>query len=447
MIHTSRFFLAAFFAASVSGQTPVTLEWCVKKALDGNPGMRIAITETRAAEEDARQASASFLPSVDASGSYRKQSMVPKIDMSPIQLPFGGISFSPFPEGGLSLGMRDTYDFRVTLSQPIFTGFRLIQRKRIADAVSAAKRMEEIQKRNELIQKVETAFGNVLKAKKVLEIAESGREQVASHLQDVGRFYRQGMVKKDELLKAGVKMTEADLNALQAANGVKLAFVFLDNAVGRALPSDAVFEWTASSVPSGNLETSLQSALARRPEPEAVRQAKTAAEAGMGIARGGYFPSVAAFGMVGYGKPGLDLIGKKWMDYWIVGVGAEWNLWNWGKTRSLAQQASMKTAGLVETERQVRDAVVLEVTQTFLRLDEAQKRLELTDRMQEQSRESFRVAENLYKQGQSSHIEFFDAQSEWTRAQLARAQAEIDLMVAQANWRKAVGENGNVYPH
>lgn len=427
-------------AVGAHAQHPVTLEWCVRTALAENPGLQQAQTETRSADEDVKQATASFLPSFDASGSFRKQSMVPEIDIPPIQLPFGG-AFSPFPEGGLSLGLRDTYDFRLTLSQPIFTGFRLINRKRITDAGGLVKHAEEIQKRNELIQKVEAAFGNLLKAKKFLEIALSAREQIQAHVDDVERFYVQGMIKKDELLKTRVKMTEAELVVLQAGNGVELAVVFLSNFIGRPLPPDAAFDWTASEAVPFNLEAAVQSALVRRPELEVVRQAKAAAEAGRKLARGGYFPSIAAFGTFGYGKPGIDLIGKKWMDYWIVGAGAEWNLWSWGKTRSQMRQASLKAVGLSEMERQVRDAVVLDVTQACLRLDEAQKRLDLTKQMQEQSKESFRVAENLYKQGQSSHTEFFDAQSEWTRSQSAKAQAEIDLMVARANWRKAVGEN------
>jgi outer membrane protein TolC len=67
--------------------------------------------------------------------------------------------------------------------------------------------------------------------------------------------------------------------------------------------------------------------------------------------------------------------------------------------------------------------------------------------MEALAQESFRVAENLYRQGQSSHTEFFDAQSEYTRSQLARAQAEIDLMLARANWRKAAGESADAYQH
>jgi outer membrane protein len=434
-----RLILFGLLAAAAHGQPSATLDGCVKAALENDPGLCAAKAESDAATEDARQAFASFFPSLDASGSVKRQSMVPTLEIAPVQLPFGG-TYSPFPGGGMSLGLRDSYDFHMTLSQPVFTGFRLIYRKKMADAAKTAKRMEEARIRNELVQKVETAYGNVLKAQKFLEISRTGRDQVAAHLADVGHFFDQGLVKKDELLKVKVRMTDAELSVVQAENGVALATAVLESLTGRKFPADVRFEGVQPvDVPEADVSASVERALSARPELRAARYARRAADAGKGLARGGLFPAVSAFGSLGYGKPGLDIIGKKWMDYWIVGVGAEWNLWSWGKTRSQMRQAASKSAEWAETERQIREAVTLEVTQACLRLDEAKKRLGLTAEMESQAGESFRVAENLYKEGQSSHTEFFDAQSECTRARLARAQAEVDLLIAQSAWRKAVG--------
>jgi outer membrane protein len=436
-----------FASVAARGQNPVTLEWSVRTALSRNPGLRAAETETRSAREDTKQARTSFFPSLDASGSFKRQSTVPQLEIPAITRPFGGgTPFSIFPEGGMALGLRDTYDFRITLSQPLFTGFRLIHRKKMAVAFEETRRMEEAQKRSELVFRVETAFGTVLKTEKVLEIAKSGRDQVGAHLADVEKFFGLGLIKKDELLKARVKCTEADVAVLQAKNGMALATAALENAIGESIPPGAVFEWTPEAEsPAVDGSESIQRARSERPELAAVRSARRAAEAGKGLARGGVFPSIALFGSLGYGKPGLDFIGKKWMDYWVVGAGAEWNLWSWGKTRSQMRQADLKSAGLSETQRQVEEGIVLEVTQACLRLDEARERLILTAEMEAQAKESYRVAENFYTQGQSSHTEFFDAQSECTRARLARAQAEIDLMLAFANWRRAVGESANAY--
>lgn len=127
------------------------------------------------------------------------------------------------------------------------------------------------------------------------------------------------------------------------------------------------------------------------------------------------------------------------MDYWLVGVGAEWNLWNGGRTASRIEQAELRRQGLAESERQLREAIALDVKQAHLRLSEAGKRLEVAGRMAEQARASFSVTEKQFQQGQASNTDYFDAQSELTRALLQQSGAEIESALARANWRRAVG--------
>jgi outer membrane protein len=437
-----RFIVFGCFAAGALGQTAVTLEDCVRAGLEANPALAAAEADARSAREDAGQALASFFPSVDVSGSFKRQSLVPRLKFPEITLPVGGgIPFSIFPEGGMALGVRDASDIRLTASQPVFTGFRLLHAKKMADAAASARRSETDAKRSECVQAVEAAYGRALQARKMLDLAKSGREQVGGHLADVERFFDQGLVRQDERLKARVRRTEADLAVMQAENAIRLADAVLENAVGRPLPAGyELAPVTPDPERAPDLDASLAAAEAGRPELASARFARRAAEQGKGVASGRWFPTLAAFGTLGYGKPGINFIGKEWMDYWIVGAGLEWNLWEWGKTRSRFRQAALQALKMTETERKVREAVVLDVTRAVLRVEEAGKRLALTTEMESQAGEGFRVAENLYRQGQSTHSEFFDAQSEWTRAGTAKVQAEIDLFTAQSEWRKAVGK-------
>jgi outer membrane protein TolC len=258
----------------------------------------------------------------------------------------------------------------------------------------------------------------------------------------VENYVAQGMAKKDELLKVQVKLSEAELVVIQAENAIKMAMVALENLIGQKLPSDVTLApMQVQESVAADVSFSIQNAYSDRAELKSLSYAREAGQASIKIAKGGMFPSLAAFGTLGYGKPGLDFIKQEWMDYWLVGAGVEWNLWSWGKTRSQIQQAQLKIDAINQTARKVQDAITLDVTQSCLLLDEASKRLQLTSTMETQAQESFRVAETSYQQGQATHTEYFDAQSELTRAKLQKAQAEIDAALAQANWRRAVGTN------
>lgn len=123
----------------------------------------------------------------------------------------------------------------------------------------------------------------------------------------------------------------------------------------------------------------------------------------------------------------------------MVGVAAEWKLWNGGQTRSQIQQSQMRMTALDEMERQLRDAITLEVTQAYLQLQEVQQRQAVSRTMEQQAAESYRVTELQYHQGVSTQTDFFDAQSVLTRSRLSLAQADIDWDLALTNWRRALG--------
>ncbi len=439
-------FLILLFSWHLPARAQMTLAECVKIALANNPGLKVTESDEKIAIEDARQAQRSRLPSLDFSGSYRRQSTTPELTIPSIQLPTGGTPITLFPGGGMTLGTLDNYDFKLTVSQPIFTGFRLSNRVKAATAMAATRSMELEKSRSELIYKVEMAYGNVLKSQKFSQIASSAKEQVTAHLRDVENYVAQGLAKKDELLKVQVKLSEAELAVVQAENAVQLARVALENLLGQKLAASIGFdEMKAKPADPVDLASSIKLAMTERRELKSLEYARVANDAARKIAQGGMLPSLAAFGSLGYGKPGLDFINKDWMDYWLLGVGAEWNLWTWGKTRSQVQQAQLKINSLDEIERQARDGITLDVTQACLLMEEATKRFQLTATMEAQCLESFRMTENSYKQGQATHTEFFDAQSELTRARLQKAQAEIDQALAQANWRRAVGVNIKEY--
>jgi outer membrane protein len=417
-----------------------SLPGCVKAALEHNPGLKMAESEAGIAEADVSQARAARLPALDFSGSYRRQSDIPELNIDfPLAQQF-------FPDGGFKLGSLDNTDMRLTVTQPIFTGSRLSQAQSAAKAVAEARKSEVARQRGELIFKVESAYAGLLRAQKGAEIARSAREQIAAHLRDVETMVAQGLARQDERLRVEVKASEADLALLQAENGVALASAVLENLLAIPLPEGELFaEMGAGRRAPGDLENSLQVAAAHRPELASLAEAKHAAEAGRKIARGGRLPSLAGFASYGYGKPGLNFIGDAWMDYWLVGVGAEWNLWNWGKSAAKIEQAELRLQGLAESERLLREGIALDVKQAHLRLTESAKRLEVAGRMAEQAQASFAVTQRQYLQGQASNTDYFDAQSELTRARLLQAEAEIESALARANWRRAVGLSEEEY--
>jgi outer membrane protein TolC len=45
-------------------------------------------------------------------------------------------------------------------------------------------------------------------------------------------------------------------------------------------------------------------------------------------------PKFQAFGQAGIGRPAFDMLSNDFEGYYIVGLGLNWNFWNWNKTRN-----------------------------------------------------------------------------------------------------------------
>ncbi|NLP12426.1 TolC family protein [bacterium] len=419
-----------------------TLPEMVCKALANNPGLTIAQSEALTAAEQVAQATADRLPALEMSGSYRRQSMVPELRITPIELPFGAGLYSPIANGAVTLGTLDTYDLRLTLSQPIFTGFRLSNRVSAARSDLAARNSEILRQRAELIYQVEAAYGQVLKTEKYMAIARAGREQIAGHLRDARNLLNQGLLKKEELLQVQVHLSEADLAVLQAENSHAMSLAVLENLLGEKIAPEVTFSpLPPTSGETADLQSAVNVAFANRAELKTVSYTQEVNRALVAMAQAGRLPAVAAFGSVGYGRPGLDMLKKEWMDYWVVGVGLEWKLWNGGKVRSQVQQAKINGTMLEDRDRQLREAIRLEVTNAYLQWQEAVQRQQLNAILQSQAEESYRVAEHQYQQGHLAHSSYFDSQTALMRARMGMVQAEIDCAVSLAALRRAEGVN------
>jgi outer membrane protein TolC len=416
----------------------LTVEKCIDMALSNSPAIHIAQIQTQVAEEVSRQAGKDMLPSLGFSGSYRRQSMVPELNVSKI------ISFLPFPipsaPEAIELGSKDIFDFRMNLTQPLFTGFQLTNRKKVTLSNARARKADSERNKEEVIYKVRTAYGQLLKAQRFAEIAQTGQQQVEEHLRVVDNFIKQGVATQEDRLKVQVKLSEARVAVLQSNNAVQMTRSNLERIIGSPLPETVHLQMSSpDKIQRKDIQESVEHALSNRNEMQSMQFTIQAAESAVKMVRGSYLPSVAAFATCGYGKPGLNFVDKEWMDYWTVGVGMEWNLWNWNKTSSQVQQAQLNASAASEGLRELQMGIKTDVTVACLQVNEAVERIQLTVQLERQAMESFRNTQNKFNQGVSSNSDFLDAQLDLTRARLQKVQAEVDYVIALANYDRAVG--------
>lgn len=404
-------------------------EWDLRGALlfatTNSPDTRIAQQRIAAAQAALGQANAAFWPKLQVGSSYtRTDHPVSVFGYALNQQSYSpSLDFNDVPDA-------DNLNVRGILTVPLYAGGRNAAGRRAAKAGTAAARAEAGAVEQVLEFEVAQAFYTIEKTRHFVEAASSAVRSHETNREVAEKRLNAGTALKTELLDIEVHLSEAREELVRARNARALAMTALKNLLGiEDRPIEVVEEIGAIRLPESG-------EIGQRPELAALAFRQQAAEANVRKAKGGYLPTVDAFGQVDhdYGWK-FDGSGKSY----AAGVVARWDLLDGQLTRNRVREAESALAIIREEERKVRLRIQLEIEQAQLRLAEANERLGVTERTVSQAEESVSLTRARFEQGLALSTQLIDAETALTAAKVRRAEAEADRRIAVAALRKAQG--------
>ena len=187
------FFLMTSTLSAQQQYQQVRLADCIAQALGKNPSMQISQAKVQAAEERSSEVATSLLPQLKFSGRAAELS---SIDPFGIKLgPPINISMILFPS------ITENYSMRLSLQQPLFTGFKLKKSLEMAELNANATREELTKDQSDLVLDVITAYWNYYRAIKIGEVIHQSVEQISEHLKDAINLSKQGMATDADVMK------------------------------------------------------------------------------------------------------------------------------------------------------------------------------------------------------------------------------------------------------
>ena len=381
------------------------------------------IAEARAKK---RESFTSFLPAIGSSSTFTQ---------------LGGestLSVSGSPS--ITMTDQELYDLNLNLKQPLFTGGKLTALYRQAE--EATKVAEEDYQRVEinLIFKVKEAYYNILKMEKICAVSKEAVEQIKAHLKVVENFYKAGMSPKVDLLKAQVQLANIKQNLVEAENGLELARASFNNLLNRSLSAPIeLVDVLSYQKNEFNLKDSIEKAVKLRPELKMQKIALKMAEEGLGIAKSDYLPAISLitnYDQTKGSEPPID----KWQKAWNAVIAFELDIWNWGRTKEKVKQAKSVINQNQDALSLLKKAIELEIRNTFLNLQAAEKKILVVEKAVEQSREGFRMTDLRFKEGMATNTDVLDATTLQSQAETNYYQALYDCYLAEAALKRAMGE-------
>ena len=421
----------------------LTIEQAIGIGLEKSKSLHSSSMRVQAADSRSSEVHASQLPVLRAAGSYARLSDVPAF-VATIPKNAFGTNFPPqevsFP---LSQTILDNYGLRLTLQQPLFTGMRLQSSSDIAEYTAQATEQDYDKDRSELVYNIKSAYWSLYKAIEFKKVIDENVEQVKAHLKDVQNLSEQGIVTNNEVLRVEVQLSNAELTQLSAQNNVRLASIGLSNLIGLPLASDIrpVSEIQTRKTTTARVDSLIRQAFEARPEVKGMEYRVKVGESAVMLARSGWFPQIYLTGNYYYARPNQRIVPtvNEFRDTWDVGVSVSLDIWNWGTTIHQTNEAQAQLAEANDALGQLKDAIQLEVTQSYLNVNESGERIGVAEKGVAQAEENYRITNEKFKSGLALNSDLLDAEAGLLQAKWNHIQALVDHELAQARLDRAAG--------
>jgi outer membrane protein len=428
----------------------LTVDKAIEIGLKNSKALHLSQMKVEAASAKAGEVNTYRLPSLKALGSYTRLSDVPAFEASVPKGAFGTLpSIGPFPPQDVSFPLSQTilnnYNLKLSLQQPIFTGWRVQSSSDIADDLSNAAGENFSKEKANIIYQIKTTYWNLYKSQEFQKVINENVEQIKAHAKDARNFYDQGMLTKNEVLKVEVQLSNIEVLQIDAKNNVQLAMLALNNVIG--LPLDTEIKLSDSiaqqSRDYSNVDVLVRTALDLRPEIKEFEYNVKAGKSAVTLARSGWFPQIYLTGNYNYSRPNQRIVPTldKFKDTWDVTLSASLDIWNWGSTIHQTNQAQAQLAQVQDALGQLKDGIILEVTQSYLNYNQSKEKIGVAQKGVAQAEENYRITQEKFKSGIALNSDLLDAEAALLQARWNNIQALVDHELADAQLKKAIGEN------
>ncbi|WP_297085275.1 TolC family protein [Thermoleptolyngbya sp. C42_A2020_037] len=394
---------------------PITLQQAIELARRNNRQLQIAELELEQARAQLQEARAANLPTAQlgADLTFTENTDRPQPSI-----------FNPNPpqESDITTSLGGS----VRIDYDLFTSGQRSATIRAAEGQVRLRELEVERLSEQLRLDVSNDFYDVQEADENVRIAQDTVRQAEQSLRDALALEQAGVGTRFDVLQAQVELANAQQELVQAlsdqqTNRRRLVRRLDLSQTVNLVAADAVApaeDWTLS------LEESIVLAYKNRAELEQQLVQRDIAQRQRRAALATLGPQVALFGQYQFENPTNDQ-NSDFRDIYQFGVRASMTLFDGGRARAQARQQELNMAIAEASFADNRDAIRLEVEQSFYSLQANRTNISTAEAGVEQARESLRLARLRFQAGVGTQTEVLQAQTDLTRAEANLVRAVL----------------------
>lgn len=420
--------------SSFAQELKLTLDECVKLAIRSSDEIKISASRVKESEARVSEFGSQMLPQLKLSAGYTRMSSVDPFLVK--------VEFAPSPVK-IADAVLDHYNFRLSLTQVLFSGFRLDALKSSARFAAEISEVEYDESKNNAANDALTGFWTLFKAMLGKQIAEQSVMQTERRISETKNFLASGLATSTDLLRLEVQNSNAKLQLLESENNINNARISLNRILGYSAETLTVPD-TSMVLPEDVLEPEeyyVKYALTNRNEIRALELGISSSQQNVRVASSTYYPYVTLFGNFYYSSPNqrIQPPSSEFNATWDLGIGLTWDLWSWGYTSSLTEQARQIEQQNISRLELAKKKTEQEVRQRYSNADYQRKRVEASLLSVQLAERSYEEVVKKYDVQLSTSTEVADAETSLFIARRNHAFATIDFRIAVIALKKSCG--------
>jgi len=409
-------------------QQKLTLEESLSLGLQNSKNLKISKSKTLGSAAKVTETTSYLLPKLSLNAGYTRLSDVPPFEVTlPITIPPKTVKIEDI--------VLNNYSVKLSLQQPLFTGFKLMSLRTSAEDSRKAFSADYNRDANEEAFIIINAFWNYYKAISLKDLIDDNIKQIEAHLTDTKNFLKNDLVTKNDLLKIEVQYSSLQLKQIEADNNLNTARAMFNKALGLQInaPTEIDVKSISTDIVKFSYDSLLNSALTKRAELKAIDYRVQAGKENVRAASSTWYPSVYLFTDYYYNRPNQRFMPTvdEFKDTWDAGVTLSWDIWNWGYNSSQTEQAQQNLNQLSTNKEILKENIEVEVYNNYLSLTAALNKIHVAQTGVDEAEENYKEIKDKYNVQYATSTDLIDAET-------SRIQSRTDLITAQADYETAL---------
>jgi outer membrane protein TolC len=320
---------------------------------------------------------------------------------------------------------------------PLYTGGKLESQLKQANIDCMIADLEINKIKQQLKLDTIKAYYKVLQQRKELALQQEEVDRLQTHFANTQVKFDQGDINKSDLLRSDVELSKAQRKLMTEQNQLDVALIQFEKQLGLPQTSQVLLKDSLGVTQiTLSLDDCIQSARSHRPDLAEERATIQRVGEDITVAKSQNLPQVSLNGDADWND--IHLPGLR-NGNWTVSLVASINIFDYGLTKSKIKAAELAVAEAKDQVKQTEDTLVEEVNEAYLDVEEAEKRLQLSQAIVEKAQEDYKITGIRYDEGVGTNLDVMDSQKTLTEVKSDYIQALYDYNVHQAELKKAMG--------